>query len=325
MKRSPDNEFLLDIQSLTVCRKTENGNLTLVDQLSFSVSRGETVVLAGESGSGKTLTALALMRLLSSVEGWAVNGSVHLEGKNIYGMSGRELSRIRGRKMAMIFQEPGNALNPVMSCGNQVMEVFRSHFQIAASEARSRVIGLLERLRFDDPERVFRSYPHELSGGMRQRIMIAMALAGEPSLIIADEPSGMLDPENREIAAGILRSYSGERNAGLLMITHDLSMPELPDSIMVMYASRLVEWGDANKIMRSPMHPYTQKLMSLGMSVNEKRMPVIPGNMLSPDRYFEGCHFSERCDFAMPVCRQKQPEFKTAGDRHYSACWLNRK
>ncbi len=323
MNGSTENDVLLDVKSLTVSRRTENGKRVLVDRVSFSVSRGETVVLAGESGSGKTLTALALLRLLDPGEGWTANGSVDYEGINIYGLSGSELSRIRGHKMAMIFQEPANALNPVMSCGNQAMEVIRRHFSATADEARSHVRRLLEQLRFDDPDRVFRSYPHELSGGMRQRVMIAMALAGEPSVIIADEPSGMLDPENRDLASRILRIYTAERRAGLLLITHDLTMPEPPDTILIMYASRLAEWGDANKIMRSPKHPYTQKLLSLGKSEMEVRMSVIPGNMLSPDRYFEGCHFSERCDYAMPICRQKQPEFKSAGGRHYAACWLN--
>ncbi len=324
MQTGTENDGMLAVQDLTVRRPAEQRLLTLVEGVSFTVREGEWIGLAGESGSGKTLTALAVMGLLTPDEGWAVSGRIRFRGTDLSRLSGEAWKRIRGRKMAMIFQDPMNALNPVMSCGWQIAEVYRNHFSFTRSEARLASLRLLKELEFGQPSRAFSAYPHELSGGMRQRILTAMAIAGEPALIIADEPTSMLDPENERINLRLIRDHAGKNASGLILITHDLTQLAGADRIIVMYAARIVETGTPQDIQSSPQHPYTVKLLELSGRPVNGRLPTIPGTIPVPEQYQEGCRFSGRCVHAMGICAEGIPPLKEISPGHYSACWLNK-
>jgi oligopeptide/dipeptide ABC transporter ATP-binding protein len=278
-----------------------------VDDVSFFVSSGETVALVGESGCGKSLTALAAMRLndRSSIR---ESGTIEFEGKDITQLAAKELHEYRGFDVAIIFQEPMTALNPVIRCGAQIKEVLDQH-DIGSGE-KSEVIDLLKRVKMPNPAETYKSYPHELSGGMRQRILIAMALAGSPKLLIADEPTTALDVTVQGQIIELLSDLQHESGMGILFITHDLTIVEsIADRLLIMYAGQILEEGRAGDVLNNPKHPYTQALLSCAPSIAEKKdkLSTIPGSVPQPGAYPIGCRFHPRCDLVESVCSQDEP------------------
>jgi len=278
-----------------------------VDDVSFFVSSGETVALVGESGCGKSLTALAAMRLndRSSIR---ESGTIEFEGKDITQLAAKELHEYRGFDVAIIFQEPMTALNPVIRCGAQIKEVLDQH-DIGSGE-KSEVIDLLKRVKMPNPAETYKSYPHELSGGMRQRVLIAMALAGSPKLLIADEPTTALDVTVQGQIIELLSDLQHESGMGILFITHDLTIVEsIADRLLIMYAGQILEEGRAGDVLNNPKHPYTQALLSCVPSIAEKKdiLSTIPGFVPQPGDYPSGCRFHPRCDLVESVCSQDEP------------------
>ena len=278
-----------------------------MDDVSFSVFSGETVALVGESGCGKSLTALAVMRLNDS-SSIRESGTIEFEGKDVTQLTGRELHSYRGGEAAMIFQEPMTALNPVIRCGAQIKEVLTPHG--IGNDEKSRVFKLLERVKMPNPAETYKSYPHELSGGMRQRVLIAIALAGIPKLLIADEPTTALDVTVQGQIIELLSELQQESGMGILFITHDLTIVEsIADRLLIMYAGQIVEEGRAGDVLTNPKHPYTQALLSCAPSLSEKKdiLSTIPGSVPQPGDYPSGCRFHPRCTLAEISCSQEEP------------------
>lgn len=278
-----------------------------MDDVSFSVFSGETVALVGESGCGKSLTALAVMRLNDS-SSIRESGTIEFDGKDVTQLTGRELHNYRGGEAAMIFQEPMTALNPVIRCGAQIKEVLEQH--AIGNDEKSRVFKLLERVKMPNPAETYKSYPHELSGGMRQRVLIAMALAGIPKLLIADEPTTALDVTVQGQIIELLSELQQESGMGILFITHDLTIVEsIADRLLIMYAGQIVEEGRAGDVLINPKHPYTQALLSCAPSLSEKKdiLSTIPGSVPQPGDYPSGCRFHPRCTLAENSCSQEEP------------------
>ncbi|MFC4778222.1 ABC transporter ATP-binding protein [Paenibacillus sp. GCM10023252] len=317
-------EPLVEFRGLRTSFRTEGGVVRAVDEVSFKVNRGETVCVVGESGCGKSVTALSLMRLISS-PGRIDGGEVRFEGEDLLALREKQMRRIRGNEIAMIFQEPMSSLNPVFKVGAQIMEPLQEHRGMSRAQARSRVLELLRMVGIARPEGVAEAYPHELSGGMRQRIMIAIALSCEPKLLVADEPTTALDVTIQAQILDLMRDLSRELGTSILFITHDLGVvAEMADHVVVMYAGKVVEEAPVKELFRHPKHPYTQGLMKakpmLGQSA--ERLYTIPGQVRNPLTLGDFCAFHERCVHAMEICRTKQPplEEQTAG--HKAACWL---
>jgi peptide/nickel transport system ATP-binding protein len=298
------NETLLDVRDLRVDIDTARGTLHAVQGVSFSVERGETLCIVGESGCGKSLTALALMGLLPRrAERTATR--LALLGQDLRSLSPRRMNRLRGEQMAMIFQEPMTSLNPVFTIGVQMTDVLRQHRRVSRAEAKARAIYLLERVGIANAALRLDQYPHQLSGGLRQRVMIAMALMCDPKLIVADEPTTALDVTVQAELLRLLMSLQAEFGMGLVLITHDLGLvSRIADKVAVMYAGQIVEQGSADAIFRSPLHPYTQGLMAClpGEVHGSGRLPVIPGTVPSLVGELPGCHFAGRCQWRHEAC-----------------------
>ena len=312
---------LLEVQGLAVRSKDATRNI--VDGVSFTVAAGETVCLVGESGCGKSLTALALMGLLASPPLERVAGSALFEGRDLFSLSQVELAKLRGNRMAMIFQEPMSALNPGLRIGEQIAESVRRHRGLGRSAARARALEMLEKVRIPAAASRLDAYPHQLSGGMRQRAMIAMALANDPALIIADEPTTALDVTIQAQILDLLRQLRDAAGTALIMITHDLGVvAEMADKVAVMYAGRIVEAGTVSEVFGNPQHPYTIGLMSSMPAFGraESRLVTIPGMVPQPSALPPGCRFASRCPFAGAECAEPPP--LTAGRLgHEVACW----
>ena len=288
-----------------------------MDDVSFFVSSGETVALVGGSGCGKSLTALAAMRLndRSSIR---ESGTIEFEGKDITQLAAKELHAYRGFDVAIIFQEPMTALNPVIRCGAQIKEVLDQH-DIGSGE-KSEVIDLLKRVKMPNPAETYKSYPHELSGGMRQRVLIAMALAGSPKLLIADEPTTALDVTVQGQIIELLSDLQHESGMGILFITHDLTIVEsIADRLLIMYAGQILEEGRAGDVLNNPKHPYTQALLSCAPSIAEKKdiLSTIPGSVPQPGDYPSGCRFHPRCTLAEYSCSQEEPILQKIEERTF--------
>ena len=300
-----------------------------VDGVSLNVERGETVAIVGESGSGKSVTSLSILRLLPR-QARVMSGEIWLDGEDLAQKSEREMRAIRGDRVSMIFQEPMTSLNPAHTIGRQVMEPFRIHAKTPASEARRRAIELLRLVRISDPEQRLRQYPHELSGGTRQRVMTAIALAREPELLIADEPTTALDVTTQAQILELLRDLRSQLGMAILLITHDFGVvAELAERVVVMYGGRVVERGPVLDIFDRPQHPYTQALLAarprLGSgaaSSARDRLQGIPGVVGALRAGLVGCRFCERCAFATPRCRLEPPEMIAVTERHSAACHL---
>ncbi|MDE2089974.1 MAG: ABC transporter ATP-binding protein [Gammaproteobacteria bacterium] len=304
------SDVLLSVRGLKAGFGTGHGALRAVDGVSFEIKRGETFALLGESGCGKTMTALSLMRLLPEPGGRILEGEMRLDGRDLLRLPEMEMRAVRGRRIAMIFQEPMTSLNPVLSVGEQIGEVLRLHFKLRGRALRSRVLELLEAVGLPDPPRRSREYPHQLSGGMKQRAMIAMALAGEPQLLIADEPTTALDVTLQAQVLELLRSLQRDTGMAVLLITHDLGVvAQMADRVAVMYAGQIVEAAARRPFIAEPRHPYSRKLFE-SLPAMDKRagaLAVIPGAVPALTQAFQGCRFAARCDFAWDACREREP------------------
>jgi oligopeptide/dipeptide ABC transporter ATP-binding protein len=316
-------EEILNIQDLAIEFKTAEGSLSAVRNLSFSLKKGETVCIVGESGCGKSISSLAIMGLLPR-NGRIAKGSIQFEGQDLSQLKPDQMRKIRGNKISMIFQEPMTALNPVFTIGFQLREPLRIHQGLSKKEAHKRGIELLEQVGLSLPEQRMKQFPHELSGGMRQRVMIAIALACHPQILIADEPTTALDVTIQSQILELINDLKAKLQTGVVMITHDMGVvAETADRVVVMYAGEIVEDGTVEEIFRSPQHPYTQGLLASVPSVDGEKteLKAIPGSMPNINEAIEGCRFHPRCAFATDLCRVKAPELFTENG-HRTKCWL---
>ncbi|GAB6877500.1 ABC transporter ATP-binding protein [Thermaerobacter litoralis] len=317
---------LLEVRDLTAGFLTAQGPLVAVEGVSFTVGVGETVCLVGESGSGKSVTSLAIMRLLEYDNGAIFAGHVLLDGTDLAAKTQEEMRRIRGRQVAMVFQEPMTALNPVFTIGDQIAEAVMLHEGKGRAEAMARAVEMLRLVGIPEPEVRVRQYPHEFSGGMRQRAMIAMALACRPRLLIADEPTTALDVTIQAQILDLLRRLKAELGMSILLITHDMGVAaEMADRIVVLYAGRVVEEGPVEQIFERPSHPYTIGLLASVPDLEaprQRRLQAIPGSVPSIDRMPAGCRFHPRCPYAIDRCREEEPPLQPVAAGGRAACWL---
>ena len=321
---------LLQVADLSTYFETDQGVARAVDGISFSVAEGETLALVGESGCGKTVTALSIIGLVPDPPGRVGTGSsVRLRGEELVGASEERMRRLRGNEISMIFQEPMTSLNPVFTVGEQLGEPLRLHQRISARQARDRVIELLREVQIPEPARRFGEYPHQLSGGMRQRVMIAMALACEPALLVADEPTTALDVTIQAQILELLAELRERRGMAVLLITHDLGVvAEVADRVVVMYAGQVAETGSVREVFASPTHPYTKGLLGSIPQVGrtDERLRPIPGVVLAPTEWPSNCRFARRCPYAWERCHAVMPPVielvRGRGAERTARCWL---
>jgi peptide/nickel transport system ATP-binding protein len=320
-----NGEAAIGVLDLKVYFRSEGELLRVVDGVSFSVPRGRTLCLVGESGCGKSVTALALMGLLPRPPAEIHGGRILFEGEDLLELNQAALSELRGDRLAMIFQEPMTSLNPVFTIGRQLGEVIERHQRLGPKGARAHALDMLKRVRIPEPERRLGQYPHELSGGMRQRVMIAMALANSPALLIADEPTTALDVTIQAQILRLVRELQQETGTAAILITHDLGVvAEVADEVAVMYAGKIVEQAPVETLFADPQHPYTLGLMSSIPRIegNRARLAAIAGTVPPPQRFPLGCRFSTRCPFADERCREREPDLRAIGGHaHRCACW----
>ncbi|MDB5340324.1 MAG: dppD [Planctomycetaceae bacterium] len=317
---------LLAVDNLRTYFNTEFGVARAVDGVSFSISAGKTLAVVGESGCGKTVTALSILQLVPMPPGRFESGEIRFQGKNILGLSPSELRKLRGGDIAMIFQEPATSLNPVFTIGFQVGEAILLHRpEVPRNKVRDEVLKALRSVHVSDPERRLDQYPHEMSGGMKQRIMIAMALACKPQLLIADEPTTAVDVTIQARILDLLRDIQAEHHMAILLITHDLGVvAELADDVVVMYAGKVIEQAPVHELFNNPRHPYTLGLFASLPRVDETktRLETIEGSVPPATHFPEGCRFRERCKWAGPDC-VKEPPLLQIGGGHAVACWYH--
>ena len=317
---------VLEVEDLRTYFYTLDGVTRAVDGVSFEVREGETLGIVGESGCGKSVTALSIMRLIPPKIGRTVSGAVRFDGHDLLGLEESEMRDIRGNRIAMIFQEPMTSLNPVLTVGDQIAEAVTIHQKAGRAEAMARAVEMLRLVRIPDAERRVRDYPHQFSGGMRQRAMIAMALSCNPKLLIADEPTTALDVTIQAQILKLVLELKGRFGAAVMLITHDLGVvAETCQRVIVMYAGRKVEEADVTELFDRPMHPYTRGLMASiprrGAAKSSRRLTEIPGIVPSLREPIPGCAFAERCGFATDRCRREAPALTRNGAAHWVACW----
>ena len=319
---------LLSIKNLTVVFKTRLGEVPVIDDVSFSIAPGEILGIVGESGCGKTMTSLAIMRLMPE-QGKVTSGSIRLSGEDLVVASEARMRGLRGNEISMVFQEPMTSLNPVFSVGEQIAEVLKAHQGLSKIEARDHAVELLESVKIPLPSRRANDYPHQLSGGMRQRVMIAIALACKPKVLIADEPTTALDVTVQAHIFELLHELRDQTGTSIILITHDMaSVAEMAERVMVMYAGRKVEEGPVEEILTNPLHPYTQGLIRCVPHLMEKISPVrqdlheIPG-IVPPISHFgrNECLFAPRCSFVEDRCLNQRPMDSKRATEHMTACW----
>jgi oligopeptide/dipeptide ABC transporter ATP-binding protein len=310
---------MLDIRNLTVSFGKPGRPFDVVSNVSFDIRKGEVFGLVGESGSGKSMTALSILRILP--DNASASGNIFFGGKDLLSASEDEMRGVRGRDISMIFQEPMTSLNPVLTIGYQVAEALLAHFDISTAEATAKAVELLKAVRLPSPEQHIRDYPHQLSGGMRQRVMIASAIACNPSLLIADEPTTALDVTIQAQILDLLQGLRKERGMAVLLITHDLSViSEQADRVAVMYAGRIMELAQTGDIFTSTAHPYTAGLIASMPDRKGVSLKPIPGFVPSPDQYPHGCKFSDRCNKVIDKCRESEPEMTEVAEGHFVRC-----
>jgi peptide/nickel transport system ATP-binding protein len=314
---------LLEVSSLSISFAGDGGRMTqAVNDVSFSIAAGKTLGIVGESGCGKSVTSLAIMRLLPANSA-RVSGRITFEGANLLDLPERTMRGLRGNRLAMIFQEPMTSLNPSYTVGNQIAETLTCHRRLSRREARRQAIELLREVRIPSPESLVNSYPHKLSGGMRQRVAIAMALACQPALLIADEPTTALDVTIQAQMLELLRLLKARTGAAIMLISHDLGVvSEICDEVAVMYAGQIVERAPAGEVFARPQHPYTIGLLGALPSLSEKRgrLAAIPGMVPAAGAYLEGCRFSPRCPFVQEDCRRSPPPLRSIAPGHHTRC-----
>lgn len=316
---------LLEIKNLNTYFYTQAGVVKAVNNVSFNIREGETVCVVGESGCGKSVTAMSILRLVPNPPGKIVSGEIVYKGKNLVNLSEEELRNVRGNEISVIFQEPMTSLNPVFTIGYQIAESVMLHKKVSEAEAKKVAIDTLKLVGIPRAESIADSYPHELSGGMRQRAMIAMAISCDPKLLIADEPTTALDVTIQAQILDIMRDLQSKLGTAIMLITHDLGVvAEMADYVVVMYAGKVVEEAPVIELFKNPLHPYTIGLLKSKPSINDEvdRLFSIPGQVPNPVGMPENCYFCERCNKAKDKCSKKQPHLIQVNDIHKVACWL---
>jgi len=319
-----DADTILAVDGLRTYFDTDEGTVKAVDGVSFELKRGETLAIVGESGSGKTVTALSVLALLPK-SAKIIAGSIAFEGRELVGLPAAEMQKIRGAEIAMIFQDPLTAMNPVFTIGNQIVEAIRLHRDVSKEEAREQAIALLDRVGIPEPAQRVDEYPHQLSGGMRQRAMIAMSLSCCQKVLIADEPTTALDVTIQAQILALMEDLQREIGISIILITHDLGVvAEMADRVLVMYGGRKVEYAEVGELFADSMHPYTwgllRSLPRLDADRHSERLLPIPGVPPSLIHLPEGCHFSPRCRFRQEICFHEYPELREVAPAHWSAC-----
>lgn len=327
---SATKQSALEVEGLQTYFYTRDGIVRAVEDLSFHVDRGETLAIVGESGCGKSMTALSIMRLIPDPPGRIVGGRISLDGQDLMQLSEAQMREVRGNDISMIFQEPMTSLNPVMRIGKQISEALILHQGMSKQQALERSVEMLKLVKIPEPERRVKEFPHQLSGGMRQRVMIAMALACNPKVLIADEPTTALDVTIQAQILDLIVKLQEDLETGVILITHDLGVvAETADRVIVMYAGRKVEETDVNTLFGNPRHPYTRGLLAsvprlaivAGEEEAEERLEEIPGIVPALHSLPEGCAFAPRCPAATEACRQARPEFEEKRPGHWAACF----
>ncbi|MEO6626442.1 MAG: ABC transporter ATP-binding protein [Burkholderiaceae bacterium] len=315
---------LLEVQGLRTLFRTDDGEFAAVDGVAFSVEAGRTLAIVGESGCGKSVTALSIMGLVPDPPGRIAAGSIRFEGRELLGLPKAQLQDLRGNGMAMIFQEPMSSLNPAFTVGEQIVEGLMRHRPLKREQASQRALEMLHTVRIPAPEQRFHEYPHKLSGGMRQRVMIAMALSCAPRLLIADEPTTALDVTIQAQILELMRLLQQETGTAVILITHDLGVvAEVADDVVVMYAGRVVEQGPVSALFGTPQHPYTVGLLGSipRLHGEQSRLAAIQGQVPNPLQLPAGCRFAQRCPFAVTRCHAEAPPLREVATGHASACW----
>jgi len=318
-------EPLLNVQNLVTVFDSDGGVARVVDGVSFQVAHAETVGLVGESGCGKSVTALSIMRLIPSPPGRIESGSIFFEGQDLRAISERDMRKVRGNKISIIFQEPLTSLNPVFTCGEQVREAIALHQKLGRAASKKKAIEMLRLVRIPDPEKRYGAYPHQMSGGMRQRVMIAMALSCEPQLLIADEPTSALDVSVQGQIIELLGELQERMRMAVLLITHDLAVvAQMASRVVVMYAGVIVEDAPVRSLFEAAAHPYTEGLLaSIAQRAHRgDRLLTIPGNVPDPLRLPPGCRFSDRCPKRFEKCLAAEPPLFDVSLDHRARCWL---
>ena len=317
-------DYLLEIDDLHTYFKTKKGTVKAVNGVSYRVEAGKTLGIVGESGSGKSVSAMSILKLLDG-NGYIDSGEIKFKGRNLVECSQNDMYQIRGNEISVIFQEPMTSLNPVYTIEKQLNEVYLTHQKISKEEASKKSLEMLNAVKIPNAKSIMKQYPHQLSGGMRQRVMIAMALACEPSLLIADEPTTALDVTIQAQILDLMNQLKKETGTSILFITHDLGVvAEVCDDVAVMYCGRVVERGDVKTIFANPSHPYTKGLLGSIPRLGDagKELKSIPGNVPNPKYMPKGCKFEPRCPYASEKCREEEPGFFQIEEGHISRCWL---
>ena len=315
---------LLEVRDLRTCFTTDDGEFAAVDGVSFEVHAGKTLAIVGESGCGKSVTSLSVMGLVPPAAGSIRAGSIRFEGQELVGAPQESLQNLRGNGMAMVFQEPMTSLNPAYTVGEQIMEALLRHRPMDRTQARARALDMLAQVRIPAPEQRLHEYPHQLSGGMRQRVMIAMALVCQPRLLIADEPTTALDVTIQAQILALMAQLQQDMGTAIVLITHDLGVvAEVADEVVVMYAGKVVERAPVQALFDTPQHPYTVGLLGAipRLDLAQHRLASIEGQVPNPMQRPTGCAFAPRCPFAQPRCLSQAPALETVGLDHTSACW----
>lgn len=319
-------DVILELSGLSTHFFTDQGEIPAVDKVSFRVHKGEVVGVVGESGSGKSVTSLSILQLIPSPPGKIVSGSIRYKGEDLAKATEKRMKRIRGNEISMIFQEPMTSLNPVFTIGNQMREAIRIHQKISKKAATEKAIQMLKLVGIPRAEDIVNEYPHQLSGGMRQRVMIAMAMSSDPSLLIADEPTTALDVTIQAQILDLMKKINKEEHTSILLITHDLGVvADICDRVVVMYAGQVVEKGTTREILKDPQHPYTQGLIRSLPKLHgrEEKLYSIPGTVARPKKDRVGCRFAPRCEFAFERCFKENPELYQLGNGRESRCFLH--
>ena len=315
---------VLEVRDLRTYFHTEEGVARAVDGVSFAVGRGQTLGLVGESGCGKSVSAFSIMRLVPDPPGRIEDGQILLKGRDLLALDEEEMRRVRGDDIAMIFQEPMTSLNPVLTCGFQIAEAVVLHQQVPMQEARTRAVEMLQLVGIPAPEQRIDEYPHQLSGGMRQRVMIAMALSCNPEVLIADEPTTALDVTIQAQILALLESLQESLQMAIVMITHDLGViAETADQVAVMYAGQIVEYAETQALFTRPQHPYTRGLLRSipRLDAEQERLDIIPGVVPDARVFPQGCRFAPRCPLADAHCRAEAPPLEDVETGHWASCW----